>query len=162
MGMPLDVEGPVTAEVFTVARDRDRLVLTGPCGPAPWLIEAGNTEHPLDTVRRIVERSIPDPVLVHSTSWRFERNAVYLTFVTVIDCESIGDMATAPISRAALARNTTHAAPDEIGHDQVLEHGLRHLAWLASEDETVRNALDEAWHEILGDYVPEPFRQFDA
>lgn len=162
MGLPLDVEGPVTAEVFTVARDRDRLLLTGPCGAAPWLIEAGDAEHPLDTVRRIVEQSIPDPILLHSTSWRFERGAVYLTFVTVIDRDAIGGMATSPISRAALARNTAHTAPDAIAYAQVLEHGLRHLAWLAAEDETVRSTLDAGWHEILGGYVPEPFRQFDA
>ena len=162
MGMPLDVEGPITAEVFTVARDRDHLILTGPCGPGPWLIEAGNVEHPLNTVRRIVERSIPEPVLLHSTSWRFERGAVYLTFVTVIDLDAVGDMETSLISRAALARNTAHAAPEAIAHGQVLEHGLRHLAWLATEDETVRSTLDQGWHEILSGYVPEPFRQFDA
>lgn len=162
MGMPLDVEGPITAEVFTVARDRDHLILTGPCGPGPWLIEAGNVEHPLNTVRRIVERSIPEPVLLHSTSWRFERGAVYLTFVTVIDLDAVGDMETSLISRAALARNTAHAAPEAIAHGQVLEHGLRHLAWLATEDATVRSTLDQGWHEILSGYVPEPFRQFDA
>lgn len=162
MGMPLDIKGPVTAEVFTVARERDHLILTGPCGPAPWLIEAGGVEHPLDTVRRIVERSIPQPILLHSTSWRFERGAVYLTFVTVIYRDAVGAMQSSPISRSALARSTTHAAPDGIAHAQVLEHGLRHLAWLATEDETVRNALDDGWHEILSDYVPEPFKQFDA
>lgn len=161
MGMPLDVEGPVTAEVFTVARDGDQLVLTGPCGPAPWLIEAGGGEHPLDTVRRIVENSIPDPILLHSTSWRFERGAVYLSFVTVIDSGRIGDMGSATITRSDLARNTTHAAPEAIAHGQVLEHGLRHLAWLATEDDTVRAALDDGWHHILDGYVPEPFRQLD-
>ena len=161
MGMPLDVEGPVTAEVFTVARDGERLVLTGPCGPAPWLIESGNAEHPLDTVRRIVEGALPDAMLVHSTSWRFERGAVYLTFVVVIDRGSVGEMDSAVIPRADLARSTAHAAPAAIAHGQVLEHGLRHLAWLVRDDETVADTLDQGWHDILSGYVPEPFRQLD-
>lgn len=161
MGMPLDVEGPVTAEVFTIARDGDRLVLTGPCGPAPWLIESGDDEHPLETVRRIVDGAIPDAMLLHSTSWRFERGAVYLTFVVVIDRTSVGDMASAVIPRSELARNTAHAAPTSIAYGQVLEHGLRHLAWLVGDDETVAETLDEGWHQILSGYVPEPFRQLD-
>jgi len=40
----------------------------------------------------------------------------------------------------------------------VLEHGLRHLAWLAVEDEVVRTTLDDDWKRLLTDYVPEPFR----
>ena len=129
--------------------------------PCSWLIEAGAAEHPLDTVRRIVEHSIPDPILLHSTSWRFERGAVLLSFITVIDSSAIGDMDTAPITRSELARNTAHAAPDAIAYGQVLEHGLRHLAWLATEDDTVRAALDDDWHDILDGYVPEPFQQLD-
>jgi hypothetical protein len=26
----------------------------------------------------------------------------------------------------------------------------------------VRTTLDDAWHQVLADYVPEPFRQLDT
>lgn len=158
----LDVEGPVTAEVFTLARRGDGLVLTGPCGAAPWLIESGADEHPLDTVRRIVAGVVDGVLLVHSTSWRYERGAVVLSFVVVIDPAAIDAMEVAPVVRANLARNSPHAAPDAIGHAQVVEHGLRHLAWLAKEDGAVRATLDHGWHALLAGYVPEPFRQLST
>jgi hypothetical protein len=38
----------------------------------------------------------------------------------------------------------------------VLEHGLRHLAWLARDDAAVQSLLSEVWKRALADYVPEP------
>jgi hypothetical protein len=148
--------------VFTLACRADALVLTGPCGAAPWLIESGAGEHPLDTVRRIVVGVLDDVLLVHSTSWRYEDGAVVLSFVVVIDPAGLGAMDAAPVVRADLARNSPQAAPDAIGYDQVVEHGLRHLAWLAKEDDVVRTTLDDGWHALLADYVPEPFQQLES
>ncbi len=42
---------------------------------------------------------------------------------------------------------------------QVVEHGLRHLAWLVAEDDAIHDAL-EAWAGPLGEYRTEPFRAF--
>jgi hypothetical protein len=39
-----------------------------------------------------------------------------------------------------------------------VEHGLRHLAWLAKDDPVVAAELPAGWQPILADYVPEPFR----
>ena len=64
--LPLDVEGPVTIEVFTVARVGERLMLTGPCGPAPWLIETGDGENPLDTAVRIIKGVLRESILTDS------------------------------------------------------------------------------------------------
>jgi hypothetical protein len=63
-----------------------------------------------------------------------------------------------PIARAELARGGATSAPAAIGNAQVLEHGLRHLAWLVGDDEVVRTTLSEDWKKLLADYVPEPFR----
>ena len=41
-----DVQGPVQAEIFVVWLDGDRIALTGPDGPQPWLLQLGPTEHP--------------------------------------------------------------------------------------------------------------------
>lgn len=159
MAIPLDIDAPVTAEVFTLVREGGDLVLTGPCGPAPWLIETGRSEHPLDTVRRIVTGAVEDVMLLHSTSWRHERDSVMLTFVVV--AADRGDMTGSRVSRVDLARSRATEAPVSIAHSQVLEHAIRHLAWLASTDDVVRSTLDPDWHAILGAYIPEPFRQLE-
>jgi hypothetical protein len=153
-----DIEGPVRAEVFVVWLAGDHLELTGPCGADPWLIELGATEHPVEVVDRIVRDVVGEPRLVHSTSWRRDADAVILSFVVVIDEALVGDMETAPIQRAELARGEATAAPRSIATSQVVEHGLRHMAWLVKDDPVVAGELTGAWRTLLAQYVPEPFR----
>jgi hypothetical protein len=153
-----DVEGPVQAEVFVVWLAGDHLELTGPCGAAPWLIELGATDHPVEVVARIVRDVIGEPLLVHSTSWRRERDAVILSFVVIIDGALVGSMDSLPIARSDLARGAASAAPREISTTQVVEHGLRHMAWLAHDDPVVAAELPAGWRTLLAAYVPEPFR----
>jgi hypothetical protein len=156
--LPLDVDGPVQAEVFVVWLNGQTIELSGPDGAAPWLIELASAEHPIEVVRRIVADVLGRPKLVHSTSWRRDRDAVILTFVAVVDGRLVADLPSAPVGRAALARSGAAAAPASIAHDQVLEHALRHLSWLATDDEVVRGELPDAWHRALAAFVPEPFR----
>ena len=153
-----DVEGPVRAEIFVVWLNGDDLELTGPCGAAPWLVELGATDHPVGVVDRIVRENVGEPRLVHSTSWRHDGDAVILSFVVVIDRGLVGQMESAPIHRTDLARSAATAAPAEIAHEQVVEHGLRHLAWLAHDDPVVSAQLTDRWQAVLAGYVPEPFR----
>jgi hypothetical protein len=153
-----DVEGPVQAEIFVVWLVGEHLELTGPCGAAPWLIELGSADHPVEVVARMVRDVIGDPVLIHSTSWRRDREAVVLSFVVVIDAAAVGSMESLPLERHALARGEATAAPRAIASGQVIEHGLRHLAWLATDDPVVAAELPEGWHAALAGYVPEPFR----
>lgn len=153
-----DVEGSVQAEVFVVWLNEDRLELTGPCGAAPWFIELGETDHPVQVVDGIVRDVVGAPRLIHSTSWRRDRGAVILSFVVVIDPELRDAMASEPIDRSALARSNVTAAPAAVDHSQVIEHGLRYLAWLAQDDPVVSRELPTAWHAVLRNYVPAPFR----
>lgn len=153
-----DVESPVQAEVFMVWRDDDHLELTGPCGAAPWIIELGATDHPIEVVDRRVRDVVGPPLLVHSTSWRRDRDAVILSFVVIVERELVTGMETRPIGRAELARSDATAAPRSIAMDAVVEHGLRHMAWLVEDDVVVADALDERFRAILSSYVPEPFR----
>ena len=156
--MSADVEGPVQGEVFVVWLHDDRIELTGPCGSAPWMLEIGASEHPVEVVSRIVRDVIGEPILVHSTSWRRDRDAVILSFVVVIDAGLVGSMESMPVARADLARSEATAAPRDIAFTQVVEHGLRHLAWLVRDDPVVAAELPSAWVPVLGGYVPEPFR----
>ncbi len=154
----IDVEGPIQAEVFVVWLNGDRLELTGPCGAAPWIIEVGATDHPVEVVDRIVRDTVGAARVVHSTSWRRDRDAVILSFVAVIDRDLVDGMISEPIARAELARSEATAAPRHIAHAQVVEHGLRHLAWLAQDDPVVAAGLPAGWPAALAGYVPEPFR----
>jgi hypothetical protein len=153
-----DIEGPVQAEVFVVWLNGDHVELTGPDGAAPWLIELGETDHPVEVVARIVRDVIGEPILLHSTSWRRDRGAVILSFLVAVGPELRGEMATRPIDHTELARSDATAAPASIGSDQVLEHALRHLAWLVQDDPVVAASLPDGWRTALAGYVPEPFR----
>jgi hypothetical protein len=153
-----DVTSLVQAEIFTIWRSGDHLELTGPCGAAPWIVELGATEHPVEVIDRIVRDVVGEPLLIHSTSWRRDRDAVILSFVVVIDPALVGSMESVPIGRAALARSEATAAPAEIATEAVVEHGLRHMAWLAQDDPAVSRTLDQGWRSLLAPYVPEPFR----
>src|SRR5439155_18593029 len=148
-----EVDSPVQAEVFVVWLDGDRLQLTGPDGPQPWLLQLGAAEHPVEVVDRIVRDVVGPPILVHSTSWRRDRDAVILSFVVVIDRRLVGSMASLPIERAELARSQATTAPRDIATSAVVEHGLRHLAWLAKDDPVVAAELPPAWRPLLAEYV---------
>ncbi len=152
------VEGPVQSEVFVLWLAGGQIELTGPCGSAPWLLEVSADEHPVEAVTRIIGDVVGPPILVHSTSWRRDGNAVVLSFIAIIGADLVGEMESQPIGRADLARGTATAAPTAIASASVIEHGLRHMAWLAKEDAIVAAELSDGWRDVLATYTPEPFR----
>jgi hypothetical protein len=156
----IDVIGPVRADVFLVWNNGDRIEITGPDGPRPWVLQLEDAEHPVQAVERIVRGLVGPPLLVHSTSWRRDGSAVILSFLVVIGPDQVGAMESAAVERADLARSEATRAPEAIGNIQVLEHALRHLAWLAKDDPVVAERLSDDWKDALADYVPEPFRGF--
>ena len=161
MTMPFawDVEGPVQAEVFVVWLNDDVLELTGPCGPAPWLLELGATEHPVEVVDRIVRDVVGDPLLVHSTSWRRDREAVILSFV-VVDRR--------PASWATWQPAGGPDRPRPIRGDASRPATSRPTRWSSTPCATWPGwrrmtpssaaELSAAWKAALATYVPEPFR----
>ena len=158
--MPWDVTGSIRGEVFLVWLNGDQLELAGPDGPVPWIVQLDDVEHPIESASRIVRALVGPPLLVHSTSWRREGAAVLLSFVVVIGPDQVKGMPSAPIPRSELARSEAISAPAAIAQAQVLEHGIRHLAWLAEDDDVVARKLSPGWHRALAEYVPEPFRSF--
>ena len=145
-------------EVFVLCIRAGAIELTGPCGAAPWYIEKAAGEHPVDVVRRLVVDAIGEPDLVHSTSWRQSDDGVILSVFVVVDPVLVEAMASAPVGRSALARSAATTAPATIATVQVLEHAIRHLAWLARDDEAVQAKLSAEWRSALAPYLPEPFR----
>jgi hypothetical protein len=155
---PWGTEGPVQAEVFVVRMRGGRLELTGPCGPAAWYIESHDDDDPMEVVMRLSTNLMGPPLLVHSTSWRRGPGGVILSFLVVVGEDQATELASEPIIRSELARNAATEAAKSIATSQVVEHALRHVAWLAQDDEAVRAALSPAWLMTLRGYVPEPFR----
>ncbi len=153
------VTGPVQAEILVLTLAGGAIALTGPCGAAPWYVEVGRDVSPTDVVRAIASTNLGEPAVVHSTSWRHARGGVVLTFVAVVDATAVDGLQRVAVERAELARGGPSAAPPQVPEAAVIEHGLRHLAWLASDDSVVAAALPAGWHDALAAYVPEPFRQ---
>ncbi len=115
---------------------------------------------PGDEVIAAMTRYPLTPRAVHSTSWRSEQGRVILTYVAAVEPPGQlppDSLETVPVGRAELARGEAMAAPRAIGVGAVLEHALRHLAWLIRDDPAIATALS-AWHDALAVYVPEPFR----
>jgi hypothetical protein len=61
------------------------------------------------------------------------------------------------VARAELARGDATGPPEAIGVAAVIEHGLRHLAWLVHDDPAIAEALSD-WTGALSSYQAEPFR----
>jgi hypothetical protein len=118
---------------------------------------------PGDIVLEATHRYGLRPVLVHSTSWRFEGARVILTYVVAVEPPVVPSeyLSDEPVLRADLARGDALGPPTDIDLSQVLEHAFRHLAWLVRDDDAVREALP-GWTVFLDAYEPEPFRSFGA
>jgi hypothetical protein len=155
---PWGTEGPVQAEVFVVRMRRGQLELTGPCGAAAWYIESHDQDDPMEVVKRLSTNLMGPPLLVHSTSWRRGPGGVILSFLVVVGEDQATELDSVPIGRTELARNSATDAATSIVASQVVEHALRHVAWLAQDDQAVRAALSPAWLTALAGYIPEPFR----
>ena len=114
---------------------------------------------PEDVVAKAVESLGMKAMVLHSTSWRHTGQEVVLTYLVVVApiVSLPTSWETAPVMHAELARGDATVPPPTIGVFQVLEHALRHLAWLVRDDPVIASALPD-WPELLAGYVPEPFR----
>jgi hypothetical protein len=124
---------------------------------SPWDPDLDPTESIVDAVAAVGLA----PVMVHSTSWRIVRRQVVLTFLVVIDAPAAlpPTCEVEQVTRAELARGRATGAPATVHLSQVVEHGLRHLAWLVAGDDAIHDALAR-WAQALSPYAPEPFRAF--
>jgi hypothetical protein len=119
-------------------------------------------------VKQVVQRRLASAgvraAVVHSTSWREERQAILLTYLAVIGTPAGGNLRgfeRRPVERRELVRGTAMSPPRVIDVEDVVEHALRHLAWLRVEDAIVASALGAHWRESLHGYEPAPFCVFE-
>jgi DNA-binding CsgD family transcriptional regulator len=144
---------PIKAEAFVVWLNGHQLELAWLPDTERWLIDVRAKDDPIELVDGNVRAVIGPPRLVHSTSWRREQGALILSFVVMVDSPRVVDLCTKVITRSKLASSGTTSASTEVSPEQALEHGLRHLAWLASEDPGVSSTLSVQWHKALATFI---------
>ena len=148
-----------TLELLIVHLDGDRIVSLGPVH-APSLQLGWRPGIAADVVLgAAMARYGLTPRVLHSTSWRHDGEHVVLTYLAVVEPPLVlnENLEPEPVAREDLARGDATAAPASIAIGQVLEHALRHLAWLLADDPAIAAALPD-WRGPLADYVPEPFK----
>jgi class 3 adenylate cyclase/CRP-like cAMP-binding protein/tetratricopeptide (TPR) repeat protein len=129
--------------------------------PGPSLqVDGDGSAHPGDAVVSALAAYGVHPVAVHSTSWRFERGRLVVTYLAVLDgpTPSVHGFHASEVRRRELARGSAFEPPPAIDIDHVVEHALRHLAWLGKDDPVIRDLLHGGWFRALEAYEPEPFR----
>jgi hypothetical protein len=147
-------------EVLPVSLNDGRLVALRPEHAESFIIGWPAGAKPEEVAAAALSKLGMPPVVLHSTSWRHAGQEVVLTYIAVVAPGSLPESwAADAIERAELARGDATTPPPVIGVSQVLEHALRHLAWLVNEDEGIAAALP-GWQDVLQGYVPEPFRPF--
>jgi len=126
----------------------------------PSLRVAATTDQPGEAVVSALADYQVSASIVHSTSWRHDQGALVITYLAVAEPREgrTGELAAVPVRRTELARGSATGTPPSIEIEHVVEHALRHLAWLSRDDPVVRDSLDRAWKSALDPYEPEPFR----
>lgn len=146
-------------EILPVRRDVVGLVSLMPEHADSFLVGWPAGRKPEQVAAEALQRLGIQPIILHSTSWRHSHGEVVLTYVAVVaeDAAAPDSWHAMLVEHAELARGGAVTPPTAIDISQVLEHALRHLAWLMHDDDEVRAALP-GWEEALAGYVPEPFR----
>ncbi len=123
-------------------------------------VDGDGSGHPGDAVASTLKSYGVHPVAVHSTSWRFERGRLVVTYLAVLDDSdpTVEGFHATEVRRRELARGTAFDPPPTIEIDHVVEHALRHLAWLSRDDPVISDLLHSGWFGALEAYEPEPFR----
>jgi CRP/FNR family cyclic AMP-dependent transcriptional regulator len=170
-----DIAGRLTRAIDLLARDEGRAAplvellpvqLKGgavwwyrPQGQTSWQTACEPGRFPGDVLLALLEQAGTPAVILHSTSWRYADERLVLTYVAVLpETAAPSGLTCEEVRREDLARGGSDTPPGTIDVGQVVEHGLRHLAWLLNDDPVVRELLSAAWGPALEAYEPEPFR----
>jgi hypothetical protein len=100
------------------------------------------------------------PEVIHSTSWRQEREKLLITYLAVVrKPENTPDGYDGfPVAASGLVRGEATAAPASIPTHAVIHHAFQHLAWLFQTDPVVGATLAGNWDEILRPFQAQPAR----
>jgi hypothetical protein len=151
----------VELEILPLLLSGSGPALLHPRGKPSWLIPCAAAPHPNQQVATALETLGKRPRVIHSTSWRFEGGRLTLTYVALLEREGKlpAGFEARSVKGPAIARGTALKPPPRIPIGAVLGHALRHLAWLARDDEAVRRGLPPGWEAALRPFRPAPFSQ---
>jgi hypothetical protein len=147
-------------EVLPVGLRDGRLFWLRPVHAPTLRVGISRSAEPGQIVLDVVAWYPLSPRVVHSTSWRYEEGRIVLTYVVVIDPPQHlppNSLELVPVNRSDLARGSSVAPAKAITVEAVLEHAIRHLAWLSHDDPAIATALAD-WSDALESYHPEPFQ----
>ena len=147
-------------EVFPVGLRDGTLFWLRPMHAPSLRVGISRSAEPTQVVLELVGWYSLQARVVHSTSWRYEDGRIVLTYVVVVDPPQElppDSLELVSVERSDLARGAAMAPPESITLNAVLEHAVRHLAWLKRDDPAISTALAD-WSSVLEGYVPEPFR----
>jgi hypothetical protein len=148
-------------EAIVLRLDERGLHHVHPVGEPTLRLDWQDDLHPAEVVVDGVALHGLSPFLVHSTSWRMDGTRLVLSFIVGVESDGAldGGLVDEVVDRVDLARGHAMGPPVDVQPHHVVEHGLRHLAWLVRDDPGIADALPE-WVAALAAYDPEPFRAF--
>jgi hypothetical protein len=151
--------GPVI-EILPVFLKDGEIWWVRPVRGSSLQVAGDGAAHPGDTVVAELARYGVRPAAVHSTSWRYEKARLVVTYLAVLESSapSAEGLEASEVRRRDLARGTATGPPPGIQIEHVIEHALRHLAWLSRDDPVIKQLLRGGWLQALEAYEPEPFR----
>ncbi len=150
----------VVAECWLLGVVDGRLAaMSGPDGATSptWSVEVPDGASPVAALVDTAPVRL-NPAPPHSTSWRFDRGVIVLSFVAV----AAEPLTTGMVAVEPYRPEVQHDESDEIGHARVLAHAARHVAFLLSTDPASLGITDDAWHRAAHEHVPTVFRSLDV
>ena len=146
-------------EILPVVLSAGSIQSLRPPGAASWQVGFAPGADPGPIVAAALASRGLRPSVVHSTSWRHEDGRLVLTYIAVLAAgpPPAAGLVARPASPGAPARGGPTTPPVILDVDQVLNHALRHLAWLQRDDPAVAAELDQAWASALAGHRPAPF-----
>ncbi len=149
-------------EIVPVFLGAESIYWVRPRDNSSWQIQFGSDAHPNDIVAHTVRELKSTPLVVHSTSWRFQRENLVLTYIAVISNHQVfnNGFEAVEVRPRYITKGTTTGPPEAIEIAEVVEHALRHLSWLSRDDVSVAKALPKEWVEALEPFPPQPFRAY--
>lgn len=151
--------GPVI-EVLPVFLKDGEIWCVRPTHGSSLQVAGDGSGHPGDIVVAELAKYGVRPTAVHSTSWRYETGRLVVTYLAVLEAPVATEqgLRSSEVRRRELARGTATGPPPDIQIEHVIEHALRHLAWLSRDDPVIKQLLHGGWLQALEAYEPEPFR----
>ena len=158
------VAGPaVFVEVFPVFLSGGEPFVLVPDGEESWQFPMLNSGPAHDLVRNMLVSGSLKPEIIHSTSWRQDRQKLIITYLVVIrdPGKTPEGFETFPVVQSGIVRGGATSPPRNIPTQAVINHAFQHLAWLLQTDPVVHETLVEEWKEVLQPFQPQPARSFE-